>query len=123
MCHYYIAVTSSYHSRRQCWCNSTSSMPGWDGKGIGMVQVEAEKKGGGDADETAEGAGGCAGRAHYFQFDPGTEISAGRDVLLLFAGVGECGISVRGGIPAAVNAVRRLVAWPWFLLRLVSCVS
>ena len=92
-------------------------MPGWDGKGIGMVQVEAEKKGGGDADETAEGAGGCAGRAHYFQFNPGTEISAGRDVLLLFAGVGECGISVRGGIPAAVNAVRHLVAWSmvaWF---------
>ena len=92
-------------------------MPGWDGKGIGMVQVEAEKKGGGDADETAEGAGGCAGRAHYFQFDPGTEISAGRDVLLLFAGVGECGISVRGGIPA-VNAVPHLVAWcmvAWFL--------
>ena len=38
-------------------------MPGWDGKGIGMVQVEAEKKGGGDADETAAG---CAERAHFF---------------------------------------------------------
>ena len=41
-------------------------VPGWDGKGIGTVQVEAEEKGGGDADETAEGEGaaGCAERAH-----------------------------------------------------------
>ena len=105
-------------------CNSTSSMPGWDGKGIGMVQVEAEKKGGGDADETSEGAGGRAGRAHYFQFDPGTEISAGRDVLLLFAGVGECGIGVRGGIPAAVNASPSCGMVHGCLVScLVSCVS
>jgi len=41
-------------------------MPGWNGKGIGMVQVEAEEKGG-DAEET-EGAG-CAERAH-FSFGP-----------------------------------------------------
>ena len=56
-------------------------MPGWDGKGIGMVQVEAEKKsGGGDAD---------AERAHFFQLvveaamlAGSTKISAGRNVLL-----------------------------------------
>ena len=63
MCHCYITVTS-YYSRRQYGCDSTSGMPGWDGKGIGMVQVEAEKKGGSDADETAAG---CAERAHFFQ--------------------------------------------------------
>ena len=44
-------------------------MSGWYGKGLGMVQVEAEEEDdGGDAEETERT--GCAERAHFFLLWP-----------------------------------------------------